>query len=75
MNDPYQNLAQEIIVQAVREWQGAVKKLKKRPNYEPARKLKEECERFFLSGWFYELAGVEGSVILKKLQEEAFDDQ
>lgn len=70
MNDPYQNLAQGIIMQAVKDWRDAVKKLKKRPKYEPAKQMKEECERFFLSDWFYELSGVEGSIILKKLQEE-----
>ena len=71
MNDPYSNLANAIVLQAVKDWRDAVHKLKKRPRYEPAKQMKAECEEFFLSDWFTELANVDGSLILKKLQEEA----
>ena len=76
MSDCYQALAQAIIMQAVKDWRDAMKKLRKRPKYEPAIQVKKECERFFLSEWFYELSGVDGSVILKKLkkEEESYDE-
>ena len=52
MTDPYENLANAIVLQAVKDWRSAVRKLKKRPRYDPARQMKDECERFFLSDWF-----------------------
>lgn len=71
MNDPYQNLAQAIVLSAVKDWRAAVKKLKKRPKHELSLQMKEECERFFLSDWFEFLTSVDGEVILKKLKQEA----
>ena len=76
MNDPYQNLAQAIVLSGVKDWRSAVKKLKKRPKHEPSLQMKVECERFFLSEWFETLTSVDGEVILKKLKQEAnIDDE
>ena len=76
MNDElYAKLATAIVLQAVRDWRSAVRKLKKRPRYEPAKQMKDECERFFRSGWFMALTGADGSYILLKLKkEEAYDE-
>ena len=71
MTDPYENLANAIVLQAVKDWRSAVRTLKKRPRYDPAKQMKEECERFFRSDWFEQLTGVDGSVILRKLKQEA----
>jgi hypothetical protein len=70
MTDPYENLANAIVLQAVKDWRSAVRTLKKRPRYDPAKQMKEECERFFRSDWFEQLTGVDGSVILRKLKQE-----
>ena len=70
MTEPYENLANAIVLLAVKDWRGAMGKLKKRPRHKPALKKKEEGERFFRSEWFEELTGVEGSIILRKLKEE-----
>jgi len=70
MTEPYENLTNAIVLQAVKDWRSAVRKLKKRPRYDPAKQMKDECERFFLSGWFEELTSVDGSVILRKLKQE-----
>lgn len=70
MTGPYENLADAIVLQAVKDWRKAVKTLKKRPRYEAAKQTREECERFFRSEWFEELTGVDGSVILRKLKQE-----
>lgn len=76
MNDPYQNLAQAIVLSGVKEWRTAVNKLKKRPNHAPSLQVKAECERFFRSGWFETLTSVDGEVILEKLKKEAgIDDE
>ena len=71
MNDPYSELANAIVLQGVKDWRDAVRKLKKRPRYEPAKKMKKECENFFLSDWFKVLTSVDGKYLLEKLQKEA----
>lgn len=76
MKDHYEDLANAIVLQAVKDWRGAVRKLKKRPRYAPAKQRKEECEEFFRSAWFEALTDVDGSYILRKLrQEEGIDDE
>ena len=71
MKDGYEELANAIVLQAVKDWRKAVKTLKKKPRKESAKQMKEECERFFRSEWFEELTSVDGSVILRKLKQEA----
>ena len=72
----YRELANAIVMQAVKDWRAAVKILKKRPRYEKALKMKAECERFFRSRWFANLTDVDGNLILRKLkQEENIDDE
>ena len=70
MSDGYENLANAIILQAVKDWRSAVRKLKKRPRYDPAKQMKEECEAFFLSEWFEQLTEVDGRYLLRKLKQE-----
>lgn len=70
MTDPYENLANAVILQAVKDWRSAVRTLKKRPRYDPARQMRDECERFFLSDWFGVLTSVDGSFLLRKLKQE-----
>lgn len=75
MSDGYEELASAIILQAVKDWRSAVRKLKKRPRYDPAKQMKEECEQFFLSEWFEQLTSVDGRYLLRKLkQEEGIND-
>ena len=74
--DPYEALRNAIVLQAVKDWRLAVRKLKKRPRYDPAKQMRDDCERFFRSGWFEELTGMDGSAILRKLkQEEGIHDE
>ena len=76
MTDAYEDLANAIVLQAVKDWRKAVKTLKKRPRYEAAKQMRDDCERFFRSDWFEELTSVDGSVILRKLkQEENISDE
>jgi hypothetical protein len=70
MTTPYENLANAIILMAVKDYRSALKKLKKRPNYEPAKIIKNEVERFFRSDWYRELTAVEPEILLLKLKEE-----
>jgi len=70
MIDPYEQLANAIILRAVEDYRDALKKLKKRPKYGPAQDLKNEVERFFRSAWYRELTSVDGEILIKKLQAE-----
>ena len=70
MTEPYQNLANAIILMAVKDYRDALKKLKKRPRYGPAHDIKNEVERFFRSDWYRELTSVDGNILIKKLKSE-----
>jgi len=70
MTDPYENLANAIILQAVKDYRAARKKLKKRKKNEDAKLMAEGCESFFRSDWFATLTSIDGEMLLNKLQEE-----
>ena len=68
--DPYENLAQAIVLNAVKDYRKALHRLKHHPKSAPAIKMKVECEQFFLSGWFCELCTLDGEELIRKLKEE-----
>jgi hypothetical protein len=70
MIESYRLLADAIILMAVKDYRSALKKLMKRPNYEPAKQMKTEVERFFRSEWYRELTSVDGDILIRKLQAE-----
>ena len=70
MTDPYENLANAIVLQAVKDWREAQRKLKRKPRNENAKLMAEDCEAFFLSEWFSILTNVDGRMLLTKLKEE-----
>lgn len=70
MDEAYSRLANAIVLQAVKDWRAARRKLKKKSHNESARIELESCERFFRSDLFRELTDVDGGVILRKLYEE-----
>ena len=70
MTEPYQDLANAIILMAVKDYRDALKKLKKRPCHGPAKDMKNEVERFFRSDWYRELTSVDGNILIKKLKSE-----
>ena len=67
----YENLANAIILQAVRDYRTALKCLKLNPNNRKALSDKEEIERFFRSKWYSTLTSVDGEVLIRSLSEEA----
>jgi len=70
LSDPYENLANRIILLAVKDYRDALKKLKKWPRNEAAQIMKAEVERFFRSAWYRELTSVDGEFLISKLQAE-----
>ena len=69
--EPYEELANAIILLAVQDWRSAVKTLKRNPDNAWAWQIKRECVAFFRSRWFGRLTRVDGIMLLKKLEEEA----
>jgi hypothetical protein len=54
MTTPYENLANAIVLQAVKDYRDALKRLKKKPQNKAAMADAMECERFFRSPWYRE---------------------
>lgn len=66
------NLVQGIVVRAVDDWRQS-RKILRRHEIAEYRELMEDCEKFFLSGWFELLTGFKGSIFmqdLKRLEEK-----
>ena len=68
--DPYERLANAIILQAVSDYRVALKKIKAHPKNRQAIDEALEIERFFRSGWYQELTSVDGEYLIKRLQDE-----
>jgi len=68
--NPYAELANAIVLCAVKDYRKARNRLKRSYFDTHARMVMKECEEFFLSGWFQTLTSVDGKVLLEKLQEE-----
>ena len=70
MTDPWENLANAVILQAVKDYREARKKFRKRPKNEDAKLMISDCEAFFRSEWFKALTSIDGEMLLEKLREE-----
>ena len=68
--DPYEKLTSAIVLQAVRDYREACKKLCRGRKNIDAQVIKGECIRFFRSGWFKALTSVDCEYIIRKLDQE-----
>ncbi len=66
----YENLANAIILQAVRDYRTTLKCLKRNPCNRDADCKKNEIERFFRSQLFTVLTSVDGELLIRSLHEE-----
>jgi hypothetical protein len=69
-SDPYENLANAIIVQASRDYIAALRKLKKNPGNRMAMSDAMELEGFFHSGWYGTLTSVDPDYLIRRLREK-----
>lgn len=67
MKDPYQMLANAIVVQAAHDYRRACKRLRKHPKDVKAKAMKDEASRFFRSEWLTVLTGLDGRWLLSRL--------
>ena len=68
--DPYERLANAIVLQAVTDYRVALKKIKANPRNKDAINEALQIEKFFRSGWYSVLTSVDGEYLIKRLQEE-----
>ena len=66
----YENLANAIILQAVKDYRMALKSLKVNSRNRTAQADKAEIERFFRSQWYSALTSVDGEMLIRSLQKE-----
>ena len=64
--DPYQALGNAVVLQAVKDYRDAVKKLSRGKTNTAAEQRKNECERFFKSGYFNIFTELDGKVLLSQ---------
>ncbi len=70
MNENYERLANAIVLQAVKDYRLALKRLAKHPPNREALYTKKEVEEFFRSGFYETLTTVDGELLIQKLNEE-----
>lgn len=70
MNELYERLANAIILQAVKDYRLASKRLKRHPNRDIDLYMKKEVEQFFRSGWYSSLTTIDPEILICKLNEE-----
>ena len=68
--DSYERLANAIVLQAVKDYRTALKRVARHPKDRDGLATKNECERFFRSGWFGVLTGIDPETLMIKLQME-----
>ena len=70
MNDPYENLANAIVLSAVEDYREILQRLSLHPEKEVYLQDKASLERFFRSGWFGVLTRVDPEMLICKLCAE-----
>ena len=73
--DSYEKLANAIVLQAVRDYRTALKRVARHPKDRDGLAVKNECEPFFRSGWFGVLSKVDPEFLIKELQKEKRNDR
>ena len=68
--DPYTGLANAIILQAVKDYRDALKKLSRGRANKDAEIKKQEILNFFRSDWFGVLTEIDPEMLIHKLDEE-----
>ena len=70
MNDNYNNLANAIILQAVKDYRKALRTLSLYPHNRSAQYESRSIEQFFRSGWFKVLTNLHTEALIKRLNKE-----
>jgi hypothetical protein len=66
----YRELANAIVLQAVRDYRDALKRLERSPYSRTLLRDKREVERFFRSDWFATLTEIDPVMLMERLKSE-----
>ena len=69
--NPYENLANAVVLQAVKDYRDAAGKLSRGKKNIMAEQRKTECEMFFKSQYFNVFTDLDGVALLSQLEKEA----
>ena len=69
--DPYRDLANAIVLQAVKDYRKICKELTVKPNDKKILCEKRSIEKFFRSKWFTRLCKMDGELLMQRLKKEA----
>ena len=67
---PYENLANAVVLQAVKDYRDAAGKLSRGKRNIMAEQRKTECEVFFKSQYFNVFTALDGNELLSQLEKE-----
>ena len=70
VEDPYERLANAIMLQAVTDYRAALKQIRRNPKNQEAIDEAMRVESFFRSGWYSQLTAVDGEYLIRRLQDE-----
>ena len=70
--EPYQNLANAIVLTAVKDYRTALRRLKRKPNNKDAAAERDSIEEFFRSDWFAVLTELDPEYLITELNKEIF---
>ena len=68
--NPYEKLANAIVLQAVSDYRAALKKVKKNPKNRDVIDGVLQIEKFFRSEWYQVLTSVDGEYLIDRLGKE-----
>ena len=68
--DPYQELANAVIVLAAKDYRHALRIQRRNPRSAAAQSQIGSLERFFRSDWYKVLTDVDGEMLIKRMREE-----
>lgn len=68
--NPYEKLANAIVLQAVSDYRTALKKVKKNPNNRDAIDGALQIEKFFRSERYQTLTSLDGEYLIERLRKE-----
>ncbi len=70
VGNPYEDLANAIIIKACNDYRTALKRVKKNPESKDAINEALSLERFFKSPWYQVLTSVDGKFLIRKIRAE-----
>ena len=73
-NEPYKRLANEVVLQAVKDYRSVLRKLRWSKKQEKAWNQMKQIETFFKSKYYGMLTELNSENLMKKLKEECTDE-